>query len=307
MDKRLNMIYENANVISRQESKSLIGAYDSVKVADNKKLYSLFAEKVHGEKLQFEEQIIWRIAEKEMILKYFPDILKRFHNIEVEYIPCELIVRSKEYPYLVADLNTGFVQQAKKGIMPVVLTNTDYMNYDWFEKDTFFDAPDKIILTAQHLMVVTGLKEVIVLAYSNKMITVRYIQYDKLLADDLIKSCKNFYDKHVITKTPPKVETEEDIKFASFYYKKYLSSPIIELSDDQIKLLSKRAELMEKLKEPNAVEKEKEAINLQLKIFMADKEVAHGGGYKVTYKGTIPEGCDDPQKITRRLYVGKDK
>jgi hypothetical protein len=133
------------------------------------------------------------------------------------------------------------------------------------------------------------------------------VQRDNLLCDDLVETDEGFYNNHILKETPPEIDNEDDIKLASFYYKKFLNSPVKELSTEAIALINERGDLLEQLEVTKPLNKKKDQVNGKLKVYMVDTQCARGGGFKITYKGTIPEGCEDPEKVTRRLYVGKDK
>lgn len=302
MDDILKMLPGNFEVIDKKDYRKLLGNYNITRVVNKDKRYSLYIEKIHGKKYKFEEQVIWNMAEKEMILKYFCDVLSKFHNIEAFYFSCDKHIVSNIHNYLAADLSTGFVKVDKQ-IMPLILTNIDYMNYDWFQKEAVFEAPDSIITRCQHLMLITGLRKSMVLCYSGKLLNVRFIDYDQLLCDDLIKQSKVFYENNICKKIKPPMHAD-DIKLHSYYYRDFFNSPVVEITGEMLELIERRENLKQSLDEKKSVKKEYEKVNSEIKLLMSNHSFAAGYGYNVSYKGKIPENCGN---IKRRLYVRKEK
>lgn len=203
--------------------------------------YQLYLEKIgEGEEFEGNAFTFWgTVMEPVLVTKFRGDHLDC--DVKVD----EPMLRSPKYPWMIAHVD-GLIDydNGDKGILEIK-TASSFVADKWGEEGTD-QIPREYICQVMHYMIVTGRKfaKVVVLIGGNDY-REYHVDYDKELADRIIKATSDFWTR-VELKAPPACETEEDV---SARYPVSHSGLAVEANSESVQAVKKLKELKEKKKE----------------------------------------------------------
>lgn len=125
------------------------------------------------------------------------------NNVEVFNLTAPL--RNPKYPFLVANVD-GAVKGARRGLE---IKTARYMD-DWGTEDTD-EIPFAYLMQVNHYMLVAGVDEWdVAVLFSGSMYRQYRIIANKELQDRILSACSEFWQKYVMTGTPPPAQSYED-------------------------------------------------------------------------------------------------
>ena len=180
----------------------------------------------------------------------------------------------KDHPELVANIDRYIV-----GGKILECKTCNAFAADKFGKDGD-SVPDEYLLQVQHYMHITGIHEAVlaVLIGGNQYRQFELL-YDWSLAEFAAAKCVEFWQKYVLTNTPPPATEHDDL--AEYYTAKPGAS--INASPEMVDLI---AEAKAKKAEVKALEKELDSICFEIKNFAGNNEIITmpGGKPLATWK-----------------------
>lgn len=184
------------------------------------------------------------------------------------------IFQSKKHPHLLANVDRMIVGQN----VGLECKTTNILNTDKWKDG---DVPSHYQIQCHHYMAVTGAKAwyiaVVILGKEFKYIR---IERDEDIINDLITIENNFWNNHVIPKVLPDPDGSKAADHIINHYFKNTTKEAITLEGYQDKL-DRRSELNTLI---DTMEKEKKAIEQEIKIAMANAEIARCGNYEILWK-----------------------
>lgn len=186
------------------------------------------------------------------------------------------ILSHKMYPWMIADLDRVVV--GERAILECKTTNA-YSYKEWQDDEI----PESYIIQVQHYMAVTGFEKsyIACLIGGNKFI-LKEVQRDDELIAMILKSEKEFWEEHVIKRIPPPLDGSSAAeKFLKERYKESEPGKVIDLKAENKDKITRYLELKASIDE---LEKEKKAIENQLKNEIADAECGMVGKFIVNWK-----------------------
>lgn len=180
----------------------------------------------------------------------------------------------KDHPELVANIDRYIV-----GGKILECKTCNAFAADKFGKDGD-SVPDEYLLQVQHYMHITGIHEaVLAVLIGGNQYRQFELMYDWSLADFAAAKCVEFWQKYVLTNTPPPATEHDDL--AEYYTAKPGAS--INASPEMVDLI---AEAKAKKAEVKALEKEIDSICFEIKNFAGNHEIITmpGGKLLATWK-----------------------
>ncbi|SMB95511.1 putative phage-type endonuclease [Desulfonispora thiosulfatigenes DSM 11270] len=158
-------------------------------------------------------------------------------------------------------------------------TTNSYSRKDW-EDDNI---PAHYEIQCHHYMAVTGYKAWwIACLIGNEKFVYKKIERDEEIINYLIKIEKDFWENHIVPKIIPAPDGSEDAgNLIKMMYPNSTPDSFIDLEDDYINHIDRRAEIAEMIKK---LELEKSQIEQVIQVGMGDFETAIIRDKKVTWK-----------------------
>lgn len=204
--------------------------------------------------------------------------------------------RSKEYPYMIADVDRLIVGEDAG----LECKTTSAYNADKWEDGKI---PLHYVIQCYHYMAVTGKR----IWYIAAVILGQGFVYYKLEWDDaiilqLIKMEGNFWNNHVIPRVMPEPDgTDACNQILNEYFHTARKESSIRLSAEFDEKLNYRDRLMQQIEVLNI---EKNRIEQEIKLAMGDNETAETDTYKVTWSNVETNRLDSGRlkKEEREIY-----
>ena len=182
--------------------------------------------------------------------------------------------RHKDHPELVANIDRYIV-----GGRILECKTCNAFAADKFGKDGD-SVPDEYLLQVQHYMHITGIHEaVLAVLIGGNQYRQFELMYDWSLAEFAAAKCVEFWQKYVLTNTPPPATEHDDL--AEYYTAK--PGACINASPEMVDLI---ADAKAKKAEVKALEKELDSICFEIKKFAGNNEIITmpGGKPLATWK-----------------------
>lgn len=194
-----------------------------------------------------------------------------------------------EYPFLMANLDRVIV--GKKELLECK-TSSAYRMKEW-ESD---EVPMEYLLQIMHYLAVTGYEaaHIAVLVGGQKFIH-KKIERDEELIEQIIAMAADFWNNHVLTKTPPPYDGSSATSNLLSAMFPQAESEIETVLDDEADALIEQYYTAKEREEQAAADK-KEAEN-KLKGMIGPAELGLAGSYVVEWKNTKPRETFDSKSL----------
>ncbi len=208
-----------------------------------------------------------------------------------------MMYRSTEHPFMIADVDRLIVGR-DAGLE--CKTASAYNADKW--KDG--EIPPHYLIQCLHYMAVTGKKTwyiaVVILGQEFKYVK---IEWDGQLIRNLVEIEKEFWNRHVVPGVMPAPDGSEACdKMLGKYFRKCKKGSEIRLEGFDEKL-KHREELVRQIKE---LEKERNRIDQEVKLYMKDYETAYNDAYRVTWKSVESVRLDNAKIKEERPEIYRD-
>ena len=204
----------------------------------------------------------------------------------IEVIPVNQILRSREYPYMIANLD-GVCRHPTYGKCVFEAKTANAFKAGEWENDA---VPYEYVLQVQHYMAVTGYAGacVAVLIGGNKF-EWRFVERDEEIISMLIRYEADFW-RHVEDDVPPPPDgSDACAKFLGQRFSNSVPQSRIELPDSAAVLIHQYNEACEGLEQ--LTEQKQKAANL-LKAMLGENETGTVGDSVITWKSVSQERFD---------------
>lgn len=201
---------------------------------------------------------------------------------ELEVHDCPFFLRSKEYPFMIANLD-GYVKNPDGSFSVLeIKTAGAYAVQDWQD-----GLPIEYYCQVMHYMAVTGMQSayVAVLLGGNEF-RIQKVEREESMIQLLIQGEKKFWS-HVVNDTPPNAKAN-DLETLSLLYPKAHEKQI-ELPAEAMDILINYEKANKDLALAKAAKEECEA---KLKAMMADAEIAVIGSRRISWKNVSTTRLD---------------
>lgn len=194
------------------------------------------------------------------------------------------ILQHSEHSFILANVDRLIVG-AKEGLE--CKTASEYLKDEWKEEEI----PAQYLVQCQHYMAVTGYEAwwIAVLIGGNKFVY-KKVERDQELIDYLIQIESDFWNQHVLNRTPPAFDgSEASGELLKVLYPAALYEEEVELSleaDEWIQAFEQA-----KQEEQEASARRKEAEN-RLKALLGENEKGAAGDRLVTWKNVVSSRVD---------------
>ena len=211
------------------------------------------------------------------------EVAKRMPEVEVH--ECPFFLRSKEYPFMLANID-GYVknEDGSFSVLEIKTANAYAAVQDWQS-----GLPIEYYCQVMHYMAVTGMSSayVAVLLGGNQF-EIQKIDRDEDMIQHIIQMEERFWNKYMLKDIPPEA-TSKDNEFLGQMYPKANTEKQIELPAEAQEILAS----YEKANHDLALAKEaKEEAEAKLKAFMSDAEVGVIGNFKISWKNVSTTRLD---------------
>jgi putative phage-type endonuclease len=203
----------------------------------------------------------------------------------VEVFPVNKILRSKEYPYMLANLD-GVCKHPKLGTCVFESkTSSAFRAVEWEES-----IPQEYMLQCQHYLAVTGYAGAyIAVLIGGNTFKYQFIERDEELISMLVKWEYDFWE-HIKSDIPPPLDGSE--ASAQYLKKRYPNS----ITQSKVKLPESAVELIRQYDEAcvqgDAFNEQKLRAENLLKEMLGDNEVGTAGDRVITWKSVSQERLD---------------
>lgn len=209
------------------------------------------------------------------------EVAKRMPEAEVR--ECPFFLRSKEHPYMLANLD-GYVKNTDSSFSVLeIKTNAFAAVQDWQS-----GLPIEYYCQVMHYMAVTGMNSayVAVLLGGNTFEIQKYDR-DEDMIQHIIQMEERFWNEYMVKDVPPEA-TAKDNEFLGQLYPK-AEEKQVELPKEAMVVLTD----YERANHDLAIAKEaKEEAEAKLKAMLSDAEVGLIGKYRVTWKNVSTTRLD---------------
>ena len=185
------------------------------------------------------------------------------------------LLQHPEHKFMFANLDREVV--GENAFLECKTTNS-YAKKDWEE-----GIPLHYEIQCLHYMAVTGATHCyIAVLIGNEQFVWKEIKRDETVIRNLIRIEKEFWEKYVLTQTPPDPDgTDEYSQLLRDKYKTTNADLVIELNNDFIEKLERHDTVKSLINDLNT---EKKQIEQEIQVAMQDLEVATLNDRKVTWK-----------------------
>lgn len=282
--KRQEWLNERKTYIGGSDIASIIG------VSPWKTALELYQEKIDGVTENDNNYTEWGTLLEPVVADMYS---KNTGNKVVEPIG---LIRHKEYPFLAANIdrfvNGGeYILECKTAGFP--------MRSKWGQEGTD-DIPQAYYSQVAYYAAISDVPKVdiAVLIGGNDFRIYRYMR-NREVEDKLLKIAINFWNNHILTKTPPEASNLNDL---DLLYPKSKASEIV-LSDEVLNDIEKYKALKAQIKE---LEKETTYLQGSIKKYMQDNELlvdTEGQVYATWKMGKVRETLDTKKLQSERQDI----
>jgi putative phage-type endonuclease len=206
------------------------------------------------------------------------------------------IFYNEEHPFMFANVDRLLVGE----LVGLECKTTNILNADKWKDG---DVPPHYLIQCYHYMAVTGAKAwYIAVLILGKEFKYARIERDEEIIQNLIQLEEEFWNNHVCARVMPEPDGSKAAEeVINQYFGSALQKDAILLQgfDDNLKRREELNELIGRL------EQEKKKIEQEIKLFMADAEVAANDSYRITWKNTATSKLDTERLKLERPDIYK--
>lgn len=204
---------------------------------------------------------------------------------EVEVHECPFFLRSKEHPYMLANID-GYVknEDGSFSVLEIKTANAYAAVQDWQD-----GLPIEYYAQIMHYCLITGMQSayVAVLLGGNQF-EIQKIDRDEDIIRHIVQIEEHFWKNYMLKDMPPEA-TAKDNEVLSQLYPRSVAEKQIELPAEAMDILTS----YEKANHDLAIAKQaKEEEEAKLKAFLTDAEVGTIGNYKISWKNVSTTRLD---------------
>ena len=263
--------------------KSGIGSSDcasAINLSRYKSMFALWAEKTNRiVPTKAGEAAYWGIVMEPILRR---EVQKR--NPEWEVHDCPFFLRSKEHPYMLANLD-GYIKNpdGSYSVLEIKTANAYAAVQDWQN-----GLPIEYCCQVMHAMAVSAMSSAYVaVLLGGNTFKIQKIDRDEDMIRHIIQMEEHFWYEYMLKDTPPEATAKDNEILSQLYPKS--EEKAIELPTTARDILTDYKKACQDL----ALAKEaKEQAEAKLKLMLADAEVGIIDGYKISWKNVSTTRLD---------------
>ena len=209
------------------------------------------------------------------------EVAKRMPEAEVR--ECPFFLRSKEHPYMLANIDGYVRENGSFSCLEIKTANAYAAVQDWQN-----GLPIEYYCQVMHYMAVTGMNSAYVaVLLGGNTFEIQKIDRDEDMIRHIIQMEERFWYEYMLKDTPPEATAKDNEVLGQLYPKS--EEKAIELPTTARDILTD----YEKASQDLALAKEaKEQAEAKLKMMLADAEVGIIDGYKISWKNVSTTRLD---------------
>ena len=210
------------------------------------------------------------------------EVTKRMPEVEVR--ECPFFLRSKEHPYMLANLD-GYVKNSDGSfsVLEIKTANAFAAVQDWQN-----GLPIEYYCQVMHYMAVTGMSSAYVaVLLGGNTFEIQKIDRDEDMIQHIIQMEERFWYEYMLKDTPPEATAKDNEVLSQLYPRS--EGKAIEMPSKAREVL---ADYEKACKDLTLAKEAKEEAEAKLKMMLADAEVGIIDGYKISWKNVSTTRLD---------------
>ena len=209
------------------------------------------------------------------------EVAKRMPEAEVR--ECPFFLRSKEHPYMLANIDGYIHENGSFSVLEIKTANAFAAVQDWQN-----GLPIEYYCQVMHYMAVTGMNNayVAVLLGGNNFV-IQKIDRDEDMIQHIIQMEEHFWYEYMLKDTPPEATAKDNEVLGQLYPKS--EEKAVEMPTTARDILTDYEKACQDLA---AAKEAKEQAEAKLKMMLADAEVGIIDGYKISWKNVSTTRLD---------------
>ena len=209
------------------------------------------------------------------------EVAKRMPEAEVR--ECPFFLRSKEHPYMLANIDGYIHENGSFSVLEIKTANAFAAVQDWQN-----GLPIEYYCQVMHYMAVTGMNNayVAVLLGGNNFV-IQKIDRDEDMIQHIIQMEEHFWYEYMLKDTPPEATAKDNEVLGQLYLKS--EEKAVEMPTTARDILTDYEKACQDLA---AAKEAKEQAEAKLKMMLADAEVGIIDGYKISWKNVSTTRLD---------------
>ena len=209
------------------------------------------------------------------------EVAKRMPEAEVR--ECPFFLRSKEHPYMLANIDGYVHENGSFSVLEIKTANAFAAVQDWQN-----GLPIEYYCQVMHYMAVTGMNNayVAVLLGGNNFV-IQKIDRDEDMIQHIIQMEEHFWYEYMLKDTPPEATAKDNEVLGQLYPKS--EEKAVEMPTTARDILTDYEKACQDLA---AAKEAKEQAEAKLKMILADAEVGIIDGYKISWKNVSTTRLD---------------
>ena len=211
------------------------------------------------------------------------EVAKRMPEAEVR--ECPFFLRSKEHPYMLANLD-GYIKNpdGSFSVLEIKTANAYAAVQDWES-----GLPIEYYAQVTHYMAVTGMQSAYVaVLLGGNTFEIQKIDRDEDMIQHIVQMEDQFWNEYMLKDIPP-AATAKDNEFLGQLYPKAEKEKQIELPAEAMSVLTDYERATHDL---TLAKEAKEEAEAKLKKYLGDAEVGTIGNYKISWKNVSTTRLD---------------
>ena len=215
------------------------------------------------------------------------EVAKRMPEAEVR--ECPFFLRSKEHPYMLANIDGYIHANGSFSVLEIKTANAFAAVQDWQN-----GLPIEYYCQVMHYMAVTGMNNayVAVLLGGNNFV-IQKIDRDEDMIQHIIQMEEHFWYEYMLKDTPPEATAKDNEVLGQLYPKS--EEKAVEMPTTARDILTDYEKACQDLA---AAKEAKEQAEAKLKMMLADAEVGIIDGYKISWKNVSTTRLDSKKVKT---------
>ena len=215
------------------------------------------------------------------------EVAKRMPEAEVR--ECPFFLRSKEHPYMLANIDGYIHENGSFSVLEIKTANAFAAVQDWQN-----GLPIEYYCQVMHYMAVTGMNNayVAVLLGGNNFV-IQKIDRDEDMIQHIIQMEEHFWYEYMLKDTPPEATAKDNEVLDQLYPKS--EEKAVEMPTTARDILTDYEKACQDLA---AAKEDKEQAEAKLKMMLADAEVGIIDGYKISWKNVSTTRLDSKKVKT---------
>ena len=215
------------------------------------------------------------------------EVAKRMPEAEVR--ECPFFLRSKEHPYMLANIDGYIHANGSFSVLEIKTANAFAAVQDWQN-----GLPIEYYCQVMHYMAVTGMNNayVAVLLGGNNFV-IQKIDRDEDMIQHIIQMEEHFWYEYMLKDTPPEATAKDNEVLGQLYPKS--EEKAVEMPTTAREILTDYEKACQDLA---AAKEAKEQAEAKLKMMLADAEVGIIDGYKISWKNVSTTRLDSKKVKT---------